>query len=630
MAKNKIFRTLALALTLALLVTALPATPALAAETLYVYPTSGEIGEEFEVWGNEFSSGFDYDIYFSDERAFVNDEIDEDVLNYEFLGTVAIDSGETYFTDARYDVPSQLRDGDEDEKVRGGTYYIYATYEDDERIKARVEFDVEAVAIISLDSNEGTVGTEVEISGEGYGDSEDITVEYDGSDVDIESGDSDTDSSGEFECTILVPESTAGDHTITVIGDDSDLEAEDTFTVEPQISISPESGAAGDTVTVSGTGFGDEVDIAITFNTTEVATDETDDDGSFEVSFNVPALGAGSYDIEADDDDNSDTAEFTIATATFNLSSTTGSVGDVVTVSGTGFQASKSITITFDNESAATATTDVDGAFSADVTVPVRTADTYKVKASDGTNTIEADFSISTSAGISPVTSVASPGYVDSQLTVSGIGFVAGRTVTITYDGSQVATSLVKTDGTFSATFNVPASSGGEHSIIATDGVNTKPLTFIMESSPPSTVYPQLPLMDSKLEEWRLDWCGDATDLTKEVTDASPPITYTLQIATSEDFSEDSIVLEKTGLTESECTLDKEERLESVDEESPYYWHVKAVDGAANEGPWTGTGRFYVGFSFGLSQTVIYILIGIGALLLGIFGFWLGRKTAYY
>ncbi len=115
----------------------------------------------------------------------------------------------------------------------------------------------------------------------------------------------------------------------------------------------------------------------------------------------------------------------------------------------------------------------------------------------------------------------------------------------------------------------------------------------------------------------------------QDVTDPSG-VTYTLQIATDESFPANSIVLEKTGLTQSEYTITREERLKSVSKEAPYYWHVKAVDGASNESQWSGAGSFYVGFSLSLPQPVIYTLFGVGALLLGIFGFWLGRKTAYY
>ena len=123
------------------------------------------------------------------------------------------------------------------------------------------------------------------------------------------------------------------------------------------------------------------------------------------------------------------------------------------------------------------------------------------------------------------------------------------------------------------------------------------------------------------------DWCGDATDPTKEVTDPSG-VTYTLQIASDAGFS--TIVLEKEGLTESEYTITKEEKLEATKKEAPYYWHVKAIDNASNGSDWSGAGTFYVGFTFAMPQWALYTLLGLGTLLLALLGFWLGRKTAYY
>ena len=70
---------------------------------------------------------------------------------------------------------------------------------------------MEGAGIISIDPDDGPVGTEVEIDGEGFDSSEDIEVEYDGDGVNIESGDEDTDSDGEFSGTIIIiPKSTAG------------------------------------------------------------------------------------------------------------------------------------------------------------------------------------------------------------------------------------------------------------------------------------------------------------------------------------------------------------------------------------------------------------------------------------
>jgi len=618
----KIFRTLAVALTLALLAAAIPATPALALGYLELSPNHDEIGEHIDVYGNYFNASASVYIYFSSDDADEGDSLDDEVNAYEGVRTATTsDDGDfvTYFN-----VPDELTDGDDEETVRGGTYYVYATYYGSKIIRAKAKFTVESAGNLALDPDDGTVGTEVEVTGEDFDDEEDITVEYDDDEVDIASGDEETDNDGEFELTIIIPESTAGDHTITVIGDDSEIEAEATFSVEPKITITPESGTAGDTITVSGTGFGERVDFSIFFDDYAVIEDETTGrQGSFTVSFTASSWGPGRYDLEAEDeDDNSDQGTFTIAAAAASISPTTGYVGTEVAASGTGFQASKPIGIYFDSTTVATVSSDSYGSFSTSFNVPVYTAGTYTVTISDGINTVASYFNIELSASISPTTSAASPGHVGTPLTVSGVGFTAGGTVTITYDGNQIATTTVNTDGSFSASLNAPAGSGGNHTIIASDGTNTQQFTFVMESTPPSTPLPLKPEMGVKAEaEAYFDW--------EDVDDPSLPVTYTLQIATDEEFSEDSIVLEKTGLTQSEYAIPAEEKLNSVSKEAPYYWHVKAVDGTSAESLWSGTGWFYIGFSFAMSQTIIYLLFGVGALLLAIFAFWMGRKTAY-
>lgn len=543
--RGKIFGALALAVVLSLLVIAIPATPALAAERVTLSPSKGEIGDRIDIEGSDYDPGDKVFVYFSSQEADEGDDIDDLDVWEEVETTYAgekdeDDEGEI---DASFKVPEELTDGDEDEDVHGGEYFVYTTYKKEDEILTVDDFTVIG---ITISPTEGPVGTEVDIEGIGFDDEEDIEVFYDDDEIDIASGDDETDRDGEFELTIIIPESDAGDHTITVEVKKDEGEAE--FTVEPEITISPTSGSIGDTVTVNGTGFSKTKDVTIYFNnvtmTLTSGTARTDSDGSFDnLKFNVPEIGAGRYDVEAEDTaDKTDTAVFTIEyTATIN---------------------------------------------------PTR-------------------------------------GNVGTELTVSGTGFVPGRTATIKYDGTQVTTATVGTNGAFSATFNAPASTSGAHTVKVSDDINTKNLTFTMESTPPSTVYPLLPLMDSNLKGWKFDWCGDADDPTIEVTDDSLPVTYTLQIASDAGFT--TIVLQKTGLTESEYTVTTREEKETLTpstKQAPYYWHVKAIDAASNETDWTGTGTFYVGFTW--PNWATYTLIGLGGLLLLALSFWLGRKTAYY
>ncbi len=536
---SKIFRTLALAVILAMLAATVPAIPTYAVtgdEDIDVYPSKGEIDDEINIDGFDFETNDGVYIFFSREEADVDDDIDT-VDAYALLQTKSTNDNGDFSTD--FDVPDELTDGDDDEDVRGGDYYVYVTYSRHSDIVAKDDFTVIG-GDLELDPDEGPVGTEVEITGEGFADREDITVEYGGDEIDIESGDDETDNNGEFTLTIIIPESAAGDYTITV-SDESGSEAEVEFTVEPEITIDPTSGSPGSEITVTGTGFDSGSKITIEFDRDEVRTTpltvSTDSDGSFDADFFLPVIDSGTYEVEAEDEDGNKAQEdFTLA-AGVDLSKTTGNVGDDIIFSGTGFRPNATVTITY-----------------------------------------------------APL--------------------------------STVATTTADANGAFSATFTVPASQHGQHTVTASDGTNAITATFTMESTPPPAPAPLLPEMGVKAKsEAFFDW--------NDVDDPSG-VTYSLQIATDESFTGTSVVLEKEGLTNSEYTLTKEEKLESTKKEAPYYWRIMAVDGASNESGWTTPGEFYVGFTFAMPGWAIYFLAVLGGLVLLALGFYLGRRTAYY
>ena len=401
------------------------------------------------------------------------------------------------------------------------------------------------------------------------------------------------------------------------------------FVVTPDISLNPTTDYVDQEVVISGTGFAASKNVTVTFYTSvtgyvTAGTASTNANGSFSsATFTVPESYRGSHTVKAvDGSSNSDTASFTTKQS-IAISPTSGAVGDEVTVTGTGFGANKYMNITYAGGAITISPppkTGANGSFSAKFNVPSCVNGTYEVKAKEGTTTYvgTANFVVSAGASLSKTT-----GNVGTSLTVTGTGFVVNATVTVTYDGVQVATTTVSAGGTFSAFFNVPVSTGGNHTITVTDNAgNTETLTFTMESTPPSTPTPLLPEMGVKTKsQTEFDW--------EDVTDPSPPVTYTLQIATDADFTATSTVLTKEDITTSAYTLTKEEKLESTKEEAPYYWRIKAIDGASNESGWSGAGTFYVsGFSFG--GWFKYVLYVLGGLALVAIGFWLGRRIAYY
>lgn len=508
MKNSRILRILATAFVLSLLAVLIPATPVMAQPEITLSPSSGSVGTRVTVTGTEFQSfkGTEVSIFFD------NVEIDNSPLTVPQSGTFTTD----------FDVPDDAEPGMAYVKVRtllGG--------------EARESFIVRKPEI-ELSSDEGAVGTMVTVEGQGFcaGGEVDLYYYKDGSRVNVAT--ETASPTGEFTYTFPIPDSAAGKHRIK--GEDTlDNSAEARFEVTPAITLSSSSGAIGDGLAVSGTGFGSERDVTIYFNNIMVAGDTANKYGSFEAAFNVPTLQSGTYDIEAEDDeDNTDKAKFTV-TAGASLSESTGFVGTL--------------------------------------------------------------------------------------LIVNGVGFKAGTPVAITYDDLEVATAISGDNGVFSAAFNVPASSGGSHIVTITDGTNTATCIFTMESEAPPVPVLLLPEDNSKAEaEAHFDW--------EDITDPSG-VTYTLQVATKDNFAASYIVLEKEGLTDSEYAIIEGEELEPSSKESPHYWRVKAVDGASNESEWSAVSSFYVGSSFTLPNTVRNVLIGLGVAGAGFFGFWLGRRTAY-
>jgi hypothetical protein len=543
--KLKIWRVLTLALLFLLLAMAAPAAEVLAAESMSLSPNKGKVGDTVTIECTRFKrTPVKVYFYLSSQKADVGDRIGVDIQVYKMVGDRVVKYDRT-ISNARFDMPVTLTDGNYDEDVVPGYYYVYAVYET--TVESNVPgTDIVAVAEfivigIALNKSSGTAGSEVKIDGFGFSGPQNIVVKYDDAAVDLISGYTQTDKSGDFlGTTIIIPQSTAGDHTIEVeVGTDS---ASTTFIVKPAITVSASSGAPGDSITVSGSGFGDEMRASITFGNTTAATATTDASGSFSNTVTVPDLPAGTVSLEVKDADNNE------AKTDFNVG-------------------------------------------------------------------------IATAISISPSISQTSPGHVGMDVTIRGTGFKPNAIITITYTAVAVATTASDANGNFTATFKVPKSEAAPHTIFASDGTTSKALTFYMEATPPAASTPLLPEADSWVAAQPLfDW--------QDVTDSSG-VTYALQIAVDANFTTAALVLDKKGLTNSEYNPTVGEKLPKSEKDSPYYWRVKAIDGASNESDWSAPEAFYVGSAFQLPSWAVWVLVGVGGVGLFVLGYWLGRRSAY-
>jgi hypothetical protein len=538
---SKIGRILASSFILTLLIPLLP-TPVHAAEYFFIYPFEGKIVTWIEIDGSSFKANDIVYIYISSQKAAIGGSIDEEVTAYEQLALVTTDASGNFDRPYTFYFPDALTDGAAVEDVHGGEYYAYAVYYRSYEIVAYTVFTV-FDGEISLDIEEGVVGTEVEISGQGLRPNQSIAIKYDGDITEIANGDSQTDKKGGFTCTIIIPVSSAGSHIISAVDESGDT-PETEFTVTPMITINPTEQLTGGEVQVSGAGFAKRGTITITLDGVKVTTTplplDADHYGSFEGSFLVVASGSyGTRTVEAKD---------------------------------------------------------------------------------DSSNKARAQLAIRGGITVSPTTSTTSPGHVGTELVINGAGFDIGSEVALTYsdNGETIPIDTVTaTDGAFRVEFIVPPSAAGSHDITASDGTSTATAVFIMDSQAPTTPTPLTPeVAGTTATRAYFDW--------SDVSDTSG-ISYNLQVAVDPDFN--AILLNRAELEASEYTLTEEEELVSAQKDAPYYWRVKAVDGAFNESGWTYPRLFYIGFSWSsLPAWALYILGVIAAAALGMLGYWLWKK----
>jgi hypothetical protein len=299
-------------------------------------------------------------------------------------------------------------------------------------------------------------------------------------------------SSGKYELWFDIPEAVNGDHWLWL----EDVNTGDTIvfgtaiTVAAAVEADPDAGLDGDTITLNGYGYDDEVDIVtitiesagVPLNATALPTSpgtpETDTVGSWTATFKVPDFDDGyiyeDYTITAEDENaNSATDGFTIGPA-LTLDIEEGTVGEVVEASGRGFHKNGNITAIYIKDDDGNiwpieeAEDDLDisstGKFNKELVIPSvdDIDDDYKIYINDTNgNSGNVDFEILGHPGVETDPEYAVQG---STVAVQGYNFthISDEEVDI-YLGvpsptnDPVATLETDSDGTFEGTFKIPA-----------------------------------------------------------------------------------------------------------------------------------------------------------------------------
>jgi len=300
------------------------------------------------------------------------------------------------------------------------------------------------------------------------------------------------DPDGSYSVEITVPDAVNGTHYIWV----KDTETGETarsnpIFVGPTVSIDPLRGLPGDTVTVTGTGFSGSETIYVAFGnhtdyenvTTTPSELETDAYGSFTCTIDIPGwarsgTGYGKiYNITGLDDQGVVyNATFAVG-ASITLTPEEGPSGIVVTITGRGFTANEELTTLGQNITIGgwpvnivddTITIDSNGEFEGEFVVPSLSVGDYEINVTDNVYWANATFTVNGETAIEVTPTYGAPG---ATITVKGYNFtqIADTEVALDLNGTDLGTATTAADGTFTATFTVPAVAFDDYVVNATD-----------------------------------------------------------------------------------------------------------------------------------------------------------------
>jgi hypothetical protein len=291
-------------------------------------------------------------------------------------------------------------------------------------------------APVTVSPSTAVAGQEVTVTGTGFTKSSNLaTITVGGQTVtntssggldtsDTIAANVDTDSSGNFSTSFLIPDSsttrTAGDHKILVT-DDGGLTGEVFMAVPGRtLTLSSASSKRGSEVTVTGTGYEAKGTVAMTYlsgtTTTTLGSSTADSYGAFTKVVtipNTPAIPSTNTITGAITSGGSKTATHKLPASSIELDVSEQSTGANVTITGAGFPAYASVaTMTIgglDVRPTPAPSTNVDGGFTSTVMVPGLTAGnhTVKVTASSVTGSISLKVTATTAEVIAVSTATA-------------------------------------------------------------------------------------------------------------------------------------------------------------------------------------------------------------------------------
>lgn len=417
-----------------------------AAVTFDVSPTSGSAGSSVQFSGCGWGKGENVDVYFDNPAQ-------------KIAGTVVTLGGGCFETDGQ--IPSE---------AISGTHTLTAT--GDMGNAATTTFLVTDAELL-LSPDQAPAGSPVDASGCGWAPNTDVTVHWSDSST---IGNGHTDAQGCLQTQINVPGSAASGHHAVTADSTAGTSTSSSFDVTvPDVTMTPDEGPAGSTITASGCGWLAGEQVSITWVTTgaSLGTDYTDSDGCFARIVTIPSgAGDGDHTVSAAGDTSGASAQttFTVMDPELAFFPDHGRRADEVTSYGCAWTGNSQITVKW-SDGTALGTTNLrsDGCFDLDVTIPNSASIGMHTVTAEGTGggVATATFTVSNAASlnIGP-----NSGTVGDVVNVYGLGWGEGEVVEVRWpDGTLLGSEAGHPDGTIQFDVDIPIDAAvGVYTVTAT------------------------------------------------------------------------------------------------------------------------------------------------------------------
>ncbi|MEK9148714.1 MAG: hypothetical protein AAB267_01565, partial [Candidatus Desantisbacteria bacterium] len=215
----------------------------------------------------------------------------------------------------------------------------YVEFQDNKITSATSTFNIQP-NIVSVVPAQGTVGSSVTVTGNGYTASQTITIDF-GENLGITSGSSTVE--GSFTIFFSVNLQAYGTKIITARGPGLDSNSKLWFTIIPNIRmVTPTSGTVGSQVSVEGDGYGAGESVTVKFgNNPNIVSATASVNGLFITQFTVdtqPYAGKNIVGYGNITQQSATSTVFSILANIIEFTPTIGTVGTVVAIKGTGFK----------------------------------------------------------------------------------------------------------------------------------------------------------------------------------------------------------------------------------------------------------------------------------------------------